>query len=95
MTNRHRNRALACLAAAALAIGAALAQVGWRVFEVLRHTLETFSGERGEPIPALDLTASLLSLAAGALLIGALGFGLAAWRAALALGRASLIESDA
>lgn len=92
MLARHRRGLIACLVGAALAVTAALAIAGWRVFRAVHHTLEIFYGDRGDPIPVPDLAAALF-LGVGALLvIGAVVLAVAGRRAALALERASLIE---
>jgi hypothetical protein len=92
MSPRHRRAVLACLAGAALAIGASLTLAGIGVFRVARRTLEIFSGDHVEPLPASDFTALVL-LAVGLLLaLGAAALAVAGRRAALALERASLIE---
>jgi len=88
----YRNGLIGCLLGAACALGAALAIAGFRVLELLRRTVEIFSGDRGDPIPGPDLTAAWLALLAVLLLAGAVGFALAGRRVALALERASLID---
>lgn len=93
MTSRHRRELIACLAGAVLALGGAIALTSFRVFAVLHRTFEIFYGDRGDPMPPPDLAAAALAIAAGLLLVGAAGLAIAGRRAALALQRASLIET--
>jgi hypothetical protein len=92
MKARYRRAWIACLAAAASAVIAALAMAGLRVFGAAHRMLEIFAGDRGDPIAAPDLTAALLLLAGVIFAIGAAALAIAGRRAALALERASLIE---
>jgi hypothetical protein len=93
MTPRHRQGLIACLALALAAIGGALALAGFRLVETFRRTLGLFSGDRGDAVPASDVAVLLLALAGAALLMGAVALAIAGRRAALALERASLIET--
>jgi hypothetical protein len=94
MPTRHHRRLRICLAAAAAAFVAAFALSGWRLLETVHRTLEIFYGDRGDPVPAPDLGAVLLAASGCALLVGAVAFAVSARRAALALERASLIETQ-
>jgi hypothetical protein len=92
MKATYRHALIACLAAAAAALALSLALAGFHVAGAVYRTLEFFTADRAEPVPAPDLAAALLALGAALLVAGAVALAVAGRRAALALERISLIE---
>lgn len=93
MSRSHLRQLIACLALACASLGAAFAFASWQVLRALHDVLELVWADGHIEIAARDWFAAACVLVALAALAGAVALAIAGRRAALALERASLIES--
>ena len=93
MRRSHLRQVIACLALACAALGTGFAFASWRVLRALHDVLELFWADGHVEVAARDWFAAACLLIAFAAVVGAVALAIKGRRAALALERASLIES--
>lgn len=93
MTRARLRPLVFCLVVALGAFAAAFAFASFRVVRTAQRMLSLFAENGERLLSASDLLAGILFALGFGALIGAVALAIAGWRAALALERASLIET--